>query len=236
MSEAGDRGIRTYVLRSGRMTDAQKRALELLWPRYGIEFDASRGLDLASAFGNANPTVAEIGFGMGKATWRIAADNPSTNYLGLEVHTPGVGKLLSELEARGIGNVRIVSHDAVEVFERMIAPGSFAGLHVFYPDPWPKKRHHKRRLIRTGLVELLVSRLAIGGYLYFVTDIEDYALWSLELLSRTEGLRNRHPGFAPRQEWRPETKFEAHAQRDGRGRWELLFERVPYSKNEESLR
>jgi tRNA (guanine-N7-)-methyltransferase len=226
MSDADDRGIRTYVLRSGRMTDAQKRALDELWPKYGIEYDSAARLDLARAFGNANPTVAEIGFGMGKATWRIAADNPRVNYLGLEVHTPGVGKLLAELEGRGIGNVRIVSHDAVEVFERMIAPGSFAGLHVFYPDPWPKKRHHKRRLIRDGLSALLASRLAPGGYLYFVTDIEDYALWALDVLSRTESLRNRYERFAPRQEWRPETKFEAHAQRDGRGSWELLFERA----------
>jgi tRNA (guanine-N7-)-methyltransferase len=237
MSDANDRGIRTYVLRSGRMTDAQKRSLLELWPRYGVEFDPSRRLDLASAFGNGNPTVAEIGFGMGQATWKIAAANPSINYLGLEVHTPGVGRLLGDLESHGIGNVRIVSHDAVEVFERMIAPDSFSGLHIFYPDPWPKKRHHKRRLIRDGLSELLASRIAPGGYLYFVTDIEDYALWSLDVLSRTAGLRNRFERFAPRQAWRPETKFEAHAQRDGRGAWELVFERfADHSKNEDSLR
>jgi tRNA (guanine-N7-)-methyltransferase len=225
VSDASDRGIRTYVLRSGRMTEAQRRALVELWPRYGLEYEPARFLDLPAAFGNPNPVVAEIGFGMGKATWRIAADNPSINYLGLEVHTPGVGKLMAELEARGIANVRIVSHDAVEAFERMIAPGSFAGLHVFYPDPWPKKRHNKRRLIRDGLSDLLASRLAPGGYLYFVTDIEDYAQWALEVLSRTAGMRNRYPSFAPRQEWRPETKFEAHALRDGRGAWELLFEK-----------
>jgi tRNA (guanine-N7-)-methyltransferase len=236
-TETPDRGIRTFVLRSGRMTDAQRRALEELWPRYGVEFDPSRALDMASIFGNENPTIAEIGFGMGVATWKIAADNPSFNYLGFEVHKPGVGKLLAELHSRGIGNVRIVSHDAVEAFERVIAPGSFAGLHVFYPDPWPKKRHHKRRLIRVGLAELLASRLAPGGYLYFVTDIEDYATWSLEILSRTASLRNRYEAFAPRQEWRPETKFEAHAARDGRGLWELIFERITdHSKKDESLR
>jgi tRNA (guanine-N7-)-methyltransferase len=226
MSGENDRGIRTYVLRSGRMTDAQRRALDELWPRFGIEFEPSRRLDLAEAFGNGNPTVAEIGFGMGKATWKIAADNPSINYLGLEVHTPGVGRLLAELQAHGLENVRILSHDAVEAFERMIAPDSFSGLHVFYPDPWPKKRHQKRRLIRDGLSGLLASRIAPGGYLYFVTDIEDYAEWALDVLSRTAGLRNRYEGFAPRQEWRPETKFEAHAQRDGRGTWELIFERL----------
>lgn len=236
MTDANDRGIRTYVLRSGRMTDAQKRALDELMPRYGLEFDPSRPLDLPAAFGNLNPIIAEIGFGMGQATWKIAADNPSINYLGIEVHTPGVGRLLADLDSRGIGNVRIMSHDAVEVFERSIVPGSLSGLHIFYPDPWPKKRHNKRRLIRDGLSGLLASRLAPGGYLYFVTDIEDYALWAIEVLSRTEGLRNRFEAFAPRQAWRPETKFEAHAARDGRGAWELLFDRADHSKNEESLR
>jgi tRNA (guanine-N7-)-methyltransferase len=225
MSDTSDRGIRTYVLRTGRMTDAQKRALDGLWTRYGLEFDSTTRLDLAAAFGNANPVVAEIGFGMGRATWQIAMDNPTVNYLGLEVHTPGVGRLLSDLDSRGIGNVRIFRHDAIEVFERMIAPSSFAGLHIFYPDPWPKKRHHKRRLIRDGLAELLASRLASGAYLYFMTDIEEYGLWALDVLSRTEGLLNRFEGFAPRQDWRPETKFESHAARDGRGAWELVFER-----------
>jgi len=226
MSDASDRGIRTYVLRSGRMTDAQRRALQELWPRFGIEYDPSRRLDLAAAFGNENPTVAEIGFGMGKATWQIAADNPSINYLAIEVHTPGVGRLLSELEAHSLTNVRIVSQDAIEVFERIVAPGSFSGLHIFYPDPWPKKRHQKRRLIRDGLSDILASRLSSGGYLYFVTDIEDYAIWALDVLTRTKGLCNRFEAFAPRQEWRPETKFEAHAQRDGRGTWELIFDRI----------
>lgn len=225
MSDIPDRSIRTYVLRSGRLTDAQKRALEEYGPRYCIPFDTSRTLDIASAFGREAPLVVEIGFGMGQATWKIAQANPGISYLGIEVHTPGVGRLLYELNARGIENVRIVHHDAVEVFERMLTPASLAGIHLFYPDPWPKKRHHKRRIIRPGLVELLVSRLKPGGYLYFVTDIEDYALWSLDILSRTEALRNRYENFAPPQEWRPETKFESHASRDGRGRWELVFER-----------
>ena len=221
-----DKAIRTYVLRAGRMTDSQKKAIEELGPRFCVPFEPGRMLDLPAIFGNGNPVVAEIGFGMGQATWMIAADHPGTNYLGFEVHTPGVGKLLSELGARGIENVRIVHHDVVEVFERSMPPSSLAGIHVFYPDPWPKKRHHKRRLIRPGLAELLASRLAPGGYLYFVTDIEGYASWSLEVLGRTAGLRNRYADYAPRQEWRPETKFEARASRDGRGAWELLFERT----------
>jgi tRNA (guanine-N7-)-methyltransferase len=226
MSDGSDRGIRTYVLRAGRMTEAQARALDGQWSRFGLDFDPKSKLDLRRAFGNDNPIVAEIGFGMGQATWRIANDNPTINYLGLEVHTPGVGRLLLDLDARGIENVRIIHHDAIEAFERTIAPASFAGLHIFYPDPWPKKRHHKRRLIREGLVELLCSRLCPGGYFYFVTDIEEYALWSLDLLSRAEGLRNRYARFAPHQEWRPETKFESHASRDGRLSWELVFEKI----------
>ncbi len=225
MSDTGDRGIRSYVLRAGRMTDAQKRALDTLWTHFGLDFETGTMIDLARVFGNGNPVVAEIGFGMGMATWQIAKENPARNYLGLEVHSPGVGRLLCDLQAQGIGNVRIFHHDAIEVFERMIPLDSLAGLHLFYPDPWPKKRHHKRRLIRQGLTELLVSRLTPGGYLYFVTDIEDYALWSLDVLTRTEGLHNRYEGFAPRQKWRPETKFESHASRDGRLSWELVFER-----------
>jgi tRNA (guanine-N7-)-methyltransferase len=226
MSGTNDRGIKTYVLRAGRMTDAQKRSIAELWPRYGVAYEAGAELDMAKVFGNDKPTVAEIGFGMGQATWQIAQANPDVNYLGLEVHTPGVGRLMTDLDSKDIPNVRIVRHDAIEVFEGSIKPGSFSGLHIFYPDPWPKKRHHKRRLIRDGLSGILSSRLAIGGYLYFVTDIEDYALWSLDVLSRTPFLRNRYERFAPRQEWRPETKFEARAAKDGRGAWELLFERI----------
>jgi tRNA (guanine-N7-)-methyltransferase len=226
MSDVPDRGIRTYVLRAGRLTDAQERALKELGPRYCLPFAPSAGLNARSAFGKEAPLIAEIGFGMGQATWKIAQAHPEVSYLGIEVHTPGVGRLLYELGSRGIENVRIVHHDAVEVLERMIAPGSLDGIHMFYPDPWPKKRHHKRRFVRPGLSELLASRLRSGGYFYFVTDIEDYALWSLEVLTRTEGLRNRYERFAPPQDWRPETKFESHAARDGRGRWELLFERA----------
>jgi tRNA (guanine-N7-)-methyltransferase len=208
------------------MSEAQRRALDALWPAYGVEFDPSRRFDFKAIFGNDRPTIAEIGFGMGQATWRIAADHPESNYLGFEVHAPGVGRLLLDIEARGIQNLRIVRHDAVEAFEAAVAPDSFAGLHIFYPDPWPKKRHHKRRLIRDGLSALLASRISVGGYLYFVTDIEEYAQWALDVLSRTPALRNRYEAFAPRQEWRPETKFEARASRDGRGAWELLFERI----------
>ncbi len=223
---APDRSIRTYVLRAGRMTDSQRASLDALGPLFCVQAESGGKLDFPAVFGNDKPVIAEIGFGMGQATWQIAANNPEINYLCFEVHTPGVGKLLARIGEHGLRNVRIVHHDAVEVFETAIQPESLAGLHIFFPDPWPKKRHQKRRLLRPGIVELLVSRLSPGGYLYFVTDIEDYAQWTLDLLSETPGLRNRHGGFAPHQEWRPETKFEARARRDGRPAFELLFERI----------
>jgi tRNA (guanine-N7-)-methyltransferase len=220
-----DRSIRTYMLRSGRMTDLQKKALEELSPRYCLPVEPHKSLDLKIAFGNDNPVVAEIGFGMGRATWQIAKANPSTNYLAFEVHSPGVGKLLSDIEAHNISNIKIVHHDAVEVFEDNLPPAIFSGLHVFYPDPWPKKRHHKRRLIRPGLVDILISRLAPGAYFYFVTDIEEYAEWTIDILSRVKGIHNRYEKLAPHQEWRPETKFEARAAHDGRTAFEIIFER-----------
>lgn len=221
-----DKSIRTYVLRAGRMTDAQRKALVELAPTYCIPVQPGVPLDTKAAFGNDHPLVAEIGFGMGEATWRIAQANPAINYLGLEVHTPGVGRLLCQIAEHGIGNIRIVHHDAVEYLESHIPPESLAGLHVFYPDPWPKKRHHKRRLLRPGLVDLLVSRLAPGAYLYFVTDVADYAEWTLGLLRDTVGLKNRFQDYAPRQEWRPETKFEARANRDGGQAFEIMFEKT----------
>jgi tRNA (guanine-N7-)-methyltransferase len=220
-----DNGIRSYVLRQGRMTDAQKRAFDGEGARYLLPFEG-RPMDFAAAFGKDADLVMEIGFGMGQATWRIAAETPERNFLGVEVHRPGVGKLLSELVAHGVGNVRIINHDAVEVMEKVLAPDSLAGIHLFYPDPWPKKRHHKRRILRPGLAELMVSRLRSGGYLYFVTDIEEYAESSLALLSTLPNLRNRFADFAPRQEWRPETKFEARALKAGGAHRELVFERV----------
>jgi tRNA (guanine-N7-)-methyltransferase len=162
---------------------------------------------------------------MGHATWRIAKARPEVNYLGVEVHRPGVGKLLADLIAQGVANVRVLQHDAIEVLEKGLTPARLDGIHLFYPDPWPKKRHHKRRLIRPGLAELMVSRLRIGASLYFVTDIEDYAEQALRVLSAIEGLRNRFDGWAEPQVWRPETKFEVRASNEGRVRRELVFER-----------
>jgi tRNA (guanine-N7-)-methyltransferase len=216
--------IRTYVVRSGRMTEAQKKSLEEYGPEYIVPF-ARQPFDAAGRFPQHRPLVMEIGFGMGKASWQIARDRPEFNYLGVEVHGPGVGKLIMELRGHGLENFRIVQHDAVEVLEAMISEASLAGLHIFYPDPWPKKRHHKRRLLRQPILDLMVSRLEPGGYLYFVTDIEEYGLSTLELLSSCPGLSNSCQGFADRVGWRPETKFEAKAKAESRSAFELYFTR-----------
>ena len=163
---------------------------------------------------------------MGETTSRIAEENPGNDYLGVEVHGPGVGALLKQLEARSLTNVRIVQHDAVEVVREMIAPNSLSGIHVFFPDPWPKKRHHKRRLLQPPFVALLASRLKPGGYLHAATDWQEYAEEIVVVLSGTEGLRNAHGGFAARPASRPETKFEQRGRRLGHGSWDIIVERV----------
>ena len=217
--------IRTYVVRSGRMTEAQRAALEEFGPRYSIPFQ-SQPLDPASFFPAAKPLVMEIGFGMGQATWRIAAERVQYNYIGVEVHSPGVGRLIMEIREKGLENLKIIQHDAVEVLADMIPENSLFGLHIFFPDPWPKKRHQKRRLMRHPIVDLMISRLKPAGYLYFVTDIEEYAISTLELLSGCVGISNAYDAFAPRIGWRPETKFEAKARSASRSAWELYFTKM----------
>ena len=217
--------IRSYVLRQGRFTDAQRAARERLLPRYGIPFRAEP-IDLASTFARAAPTVLEIGFGMGETTAEIARANPQTNYLGIEVHAPGVGSLLRLIEARGLGNVRIIQHDAVEVVQAIIAPRTLAGIHVFFPDPWPKKRHHKRRLLQPDFARVLASRLEVGGYLHVATDWQAYADWALEVLDEIPELANTAQGFAPRPEHRPLTKFERRGLRLGHAVHDIVFRRV----------
>jgi len=225
--KAFDRGIRSYVLRAGRMTDMQRAAFLRLAPEYAIPYDPETTLSSPAVFRDDHPLVVEIGFGMGVSTAAIAVALPGTNFIGIEVHTPGVGKLLSEIERNGLSNLRIVHHDAVEVLERMVKPGSVDGFHVFFPDPWPKKRHHKRRLLQYFFTCMLASRLKAGGYVYFVTDWSEYAESVLDVLTRTPGLRNASTGpgapWAEREPWRPETKFEGHALRDGREIRELKF-------------
>lgn len=224
---AGDqprRAIRSFVLRAGRMGTGQMRALEELGPRFLIPY-AAAPLDLNATFGRQTPKVLEIGFGMGTATAAIAHAHPETDYLGVEVHTPGVGALLKSIGELGLTNLRIIQHDAVEVLEHMLPDASLDGVHVFFPDPWHKKRHHKRRLIQPAFVALLARKLKPGGYLHLATDWADYARQMLEVLSAAPELANTSDGYAPRPEYRPLTKFEQRGVRLGHGVWDLIFKR-----------
>jgi tRNA (guanine-N7-)-methyltransferase len=216
------RPIRSYVLRQGRTTAAQARAQRELLPRYGIAY-APRPIDLATAFGRHAPKILEIGFGMGETTAEIAAAHPENDYLGVEVHTPGVGSLLKRIDALGLANVRVIQHDAVEVLEHMIAPAALDGVHIFFPDPWPKKRHHKRRLIQPALVALLASRMKPRAYLHAATDWQDYAEHILAVLSAEPALENTATAFADRPATRPETKFERRGLALGHRVWDVLF-------------
>jgi len=216
--------IRSYVLRQGRFSRGQQRAYESLLPRFGVPF-APAPLDFAATFGRTAPVIAEIGFGMGETTARIAAEHPDVDYLAMEVHSPGVGSLLKQVEEQGITNVRIVAHDAVEVMREMIPADSLAGIHIFFPDPWPKKRHHKRRLVQPEFAALAASRLRRGGYIHVATDWQEYAEHVLQVLSATPGLANTAEAFAPRPTTRPETKFERRGLKLGHGVWDIVFTR-----------
>lgn len=217
--------IRSFVRRAGRVSNAQERFLADAMPRIGIAYQAAP-LDFDAAFGRKAPVIFEIGFGMGETTAAIAAAHPENNYLGIEVHTPGVGGLCKLVTENNLNNVRIIQHDAVEVLRDMIPEGSLAGAHVFFPDPWHKKRHHKRRLIQPPLVKLLASRLAVGGYLHCATDWQEYAEQMLSVLSAEPLLKNTAEGFAPRPAYRPQTKFETRGLRLGHGVWDVVFARV----------
>lgn len=216
------RPIRTFVLRKGRMTEAQKKAYAALAPLRCIPYK-SELLSFSAVFGNTNPVIIEIGFGMGIATAEIAAQNPDRNYLGIEVYQAGVGKLLSEIERLKLNNIRIIEHDALEVLETMIADASLAGFHVFFPDPWQKKKHHKRRLMHRPRTDLLARKLQKNGYIYMVTDWYDYAVDAFAELSATEGLYSHYDGFAPPQAWRPRTKFEQKGLNKAHPISELMF-------------
>jgi tRNA (guanine-N7-)-methyltransferase len=219
------RSIRSFVVRAGRMGSGQMRALDALGPRFVLPY-APRRLDAEALFGRRAPLVLEIGFGMGDATAAIAEAAPGTDFLGVEVHTPGVGALLKHIGEKQLTNLRIVQHDAVEVLEHMLAPASLAGVHIFFPDPWHKKKHHKRRLIQPAFVARLCSRLAPGGYLHCATDWQPYAEQMLEVLSAEPMLTNTADGYAPRPDHRPLTKFENRGIKLGHGVWDLLFRRA----------
>ncbi len=220
--------IRSFVLRQGRVSNAQQRHFDEGMPRFGIHY-AATPLDLNAAFGrsfgNNPPKILEIGCGMGETTAAIAAAHPENDYLGIEVHAPGVGSLLKEIATRELANLRVIRHDAVEVLRDMISPASLAGIHIYFPDPWPKKRQQKRRLIQSPFVALLASRLAPGGYLHCATDWEEYAQQMLDVLRAEPLLTNTAQDFAPRPAWRPQTKFEARGLRLGHGVWDVLFTR-----------
>ena len=216
------RGIRSFVLRTGRTTTGQAKAIETLGPRYVLPYQPTP-VDLAQAFGRDAPTVLEIGFGMGEATAHIAGLMPEKNFLCCEVHTPGVGALLKRIGEQGLTNIRIVQHDAVEVLEHMLAPESLAGVHIFFPDPWHKARHNKRRLVQPHFLAKLLPRLEPGAYVHCATDWEPYAQQMLEVLSAEPQLRNTAEGFAPRPEYRPLTKFENRGLRLGHGVWDVVF-------------
>ncbi len=216
------RQIRSFVLRQGRVSKAQRRAYSDLLPLYGVPFSSS-ALDLDRLFGRAAPRILEIGFGMGETTATIAKEHPENDYLGIEVHTPGVGSLLKRIADLQLENLRIIQHDAVEVVQHMIAPAALDGVHLFFPDPWPKKRHHKRRLIQPGFVALLASRMKPGACVHACTDWEEYARQMLEVLSAEPALRNTAPGYASRPEARPETKFERRGLALGHRVWNLVF-------------
>jgi tRNA (guanine-N7-)-methyltransferase len=222
MTVSQKRPIRSYVLRQGRVSNAQARAHHELLPRFGIAF-SNQQLDLGRLFGRAAPRILEIGFGMGETTASIAAAHPDVDYLGIEVHTPGVGSLLKLIDARGLSNLRLIQHDAVEVLREMIAPGSLDGAHIFFPDPWPKKRHHKRRLVQTDFIALLASRLKPGGYLHLATDWQEYAEQMLAVLSAEPQLENTADGYAPRPDYRPQTKFETRGLKLGHGVWDIVL-------------
>ena len=216
------RPIRSFVRRTGRTTPAQARALAEQGERYLLPYHPQL-LDFEAVFQRRAPTVLEIGFGMGEATAQIAALMPDTNFLCCEVHEPGVGALLKRIGEQGLANIRIVQHDAVEVLEHMVPASSLAGVHVFFPDPWHKARHNKRRLIQAPLVARLASRLQSGGYLHCATDWESYAQQMLEVLEAEPQLENTAAAFAPRPHYRPLTKFENRGLKLGHGVWDLVF-------------
>ena len=217
------RRIRSYVLRQGRLTKGQEKALVELWPAFGIEY-SPQALELPKTFGRQDSLkILEIGFGMGETTATIAQSMPERDFLGVEVHTPGVGGLLKLIGEKSLSNVRIIQHDVVDVLSHMIADASLDGVHIFFPDPWHKKRHHKRRLIQAEFVKLLCSKLKLGAYLHVATDWQEYAEWVLEILKIEPLLANSANDYAPKPAYRPLTKFENRGIKLGHGVWDLIF-------------
>ena len=212
------RTIRSFVKREGRLTRGQERAMEVLWPKYGIAYEPEKKLDLPK------PLILEIGFGMGHSLSQMASEHPENHYLGIEVHTPGVGTLLMDIEERNLENINVMMHDAVEVLEHMIPNDSLAGVQIFFPDPWHKKRHHKRRLISPQFIHNLFPKLSTNGFIHLATDWENYAEQMMEVMSANDAFENTHGDgqYADRGD-RPKTKFENRGERLGHGVWDLFF-------------
>ncbi|MFI1328306.1 tRNA (guanosine(46)-N7)-methyltransferase TrmB [Streptomyces rochei] len=225
-----ERRIRSFQPRRSRVTTGQADALQRLWPLWGLDIDGQRVIDLGELFGNGHPVVLEIGFGMGEATAQMAAADPETNILAVDVHTPGQGNLLGLAERNGLSNIRVGNGDAIILLREMLAPDSLAGLRVYFPDPWPKKRHHKRRLIQPEFLTLAATRLAPGAVLHCATDWEPYAEQMLEVLTAHPDFENTVPGggFAPRPAHRPLTRFEGQGLDKGHVVNDLLFRRVQH--------
>ncbi len=224
------REIKSFVRREGRVTQGQARALEILWPRYGLMFHVEHKLNWAEVFGNQQPVWLEIGFGMGKSLADMAQAMPQINFLGIEVHRPGVGSLLNEIEQRGLSNVRIISHDAVEVLKCMIPELSLSRVLLFFPDPWHKKKHHKRRIVQPEFLSLVASRLAGGGVFHAATDWQEYAQWMLEVVAQVPIFDNLAGvgQYSAKPSYRPETKFERRGLKLGHGVWDVLFEKPDF--------
>ncbi|WP_028485680.1 tRNA (guanosine(46)-N7)-methyltransferase TrmB [Thiomicrorhabdus chilensis] len=223
------RRIKSFVLRQGRMSQSQQRAMENNWPKFGLEI-SDELLDMKTLFGREAPTIVEIGFGMGKSLAEMAEANPQQNYIGIEVHRPGVGALLKLIEEKGLTNIRIFNHDAIEVLEKRIPKNSLDGVYLFFPDPWHKKRHNKRRIVQAEFAKTIASHLKTGGHFHMATDWEDYAEHMMEVMNAAPDFRNTQPDgqYTPRPDYRPLTKFEQRGQRLGHGVWDLIFEKIDH--------
>ena len=215
------RKIKSYAIRSTRMRDSMKNIYEEYYDRYCIKYSEKK-ISYKDYF-TQDEVIVEIGFGMGDATIEIAEKNSDTGYIAIDVHRPGIAKVLREINDRKLENIKVIEHDAVEVFENMIPDKSLSGIHMFFPDPWPKNRHHKRRLIKDEFISLIGGKLKEGGYLYICTDWIDYALWIIDVMNNQSLLKNKYDGFAPHQEWRPLTKFEKKGLDKNHKIWEVMY-------------
>lgn len=219
--------IKSFALRQGRLSSAQQRAIDTLWPTFGLDVNHTL-LDFTQVFNREAPTIVEIGFGMGKSLAEMAQANPDKNYIGIDVHRPGIGALLKLIAEKELTNIRVFNHDAIEVLEQCIPKNSLAGVYLFFPDPWHKKRHHKRRILQPEFVQNIAQHLKIGGHFHMATDWENYAEQMMEVMSTAPNFRNTagERAYTPRPEYRPLTKFEQRGQRLGHGVWDLIFERI----------